>query len=113
MSIIRKKADERTHRQIIGSPSCRTTISAVRNGFDICIKTRRGYEVMPEIDVSSSYDTVKIRLRKSRGPRIGERVMCGRVLVEVKDKRWTENGTLMLNDSITGGWYAWEDKSDE
>jgi len=57
---------------------------------------------VPEIDHDSG--SVTIRTRKDAGPRIGQRIMVGKRLVEVAERRWTPKGTLQIRDSITGAW---------
>ena len=79
-----------------------TTTTPVAGGADIVIEPRRGQIVMREIDHDSGQ--VTIRVRKDTGPRIGQRIMVGKRLVEVAERRWTSKGTLQVRDSITGAW---------
>jgi hypothetical protein len=79
-----------------------TTTTPVNGGADIVVEPRRGYVIMPEIDHDSG--SVTIRTRKDAGPRIGQRIMVGKRLVEVAERRWTSKGTLQVRDSITGAW---------
>ena len=79
-----------------------TTTTPVNGGADIVIEPRRGQIVMREIDHDSG--SVTIRVRKDAGPRLGERIMVGKRLVEVAERRWTSKGTLQVRDSITGAW---------
>jgi len=78
------------------------TTTPVNGGADIVIEPRRGYVIMPEVDHDSG--SVTIRTRKDAGPRIGQRIMVGKRLVEVAERRWTPKGTLQIRDSITGAW---------
>ena len=78
------------------------TTTPVNGGADIVIEPRRGYVIMPEVDHDSG--SVTIRVRKDAGPRLGERIMVGKRLVEVAERRWTPKGTLQIRDSITGAW---------
>lgn len=78
------------------------TTTPVAGGADIVIEPRRGQIVMQEIDHDSG--SVTIRVRKDAGPRIGQRVMVGKRLVEVAERRWTSKGTLQVRDSDTGVW---------
>ena len=78
------------------------TTTPVNGGADIVIEPRRGYVIMPEVDHDSG--SVTIRVRKDAGPRLGERIMVGKRLVEVAERRWTPKGTLQVRDSITGAW---------
>ena len=52
--------------------------------------------------------TMTLHLRSDHGPRIGERVMVGRTLVKVLEKRYDQDGRLMLLDEDTKAWFAWE-----
>lgn len=79
-----------------------TTTTPVNGGADIVIEPRRGQIVMREIDHDSGQ--VTIRVRKDAGPRIGQRIMVGKRLVEVAERRWTSKGTLQVRDSDTGAW---------
>lgn len=74
----------------------------IAGGADVCITPRRGYIVVPEVDHDSG--EVTVRVRKDAGPRIGQRVMVGRRLVEVAERRWTTKGTLQIRDADTGAW---------
>jgi hypothetical protein len=47
---------------------------------------------------------VTIHVRKDAGPRIGQRVMVGKRLVEVAERRWTSKGTLQIRCADTGAW---------
>ena len=79
-----------------------TKINELENGCDIEITTVDG---MTFEDGSTS---VTLHVRGSHGPRIGERVMVGRVLVKVLEKRYDQEGRLMLLDEDTKAWFAWE-----
>jgi hypothetical protein len=78
------------------------TTTPVNGGADVCITPRRGYIVVPEVDHDSG--SVTIRVRKDAGPRIGQRVMVGKRLVEVAERRWTSKGTLQIRCADTGAW---------
>ena len=78
------------------------TTTPVNGGADIVIEPRRGYIFVPEVDHDSGQ--VTIRVRKDAGPRLGERIMVGKRLVEVAERRWTSKGTLQVRDSDTGAW---------
>ena len=80
----------------------RFTTTPVNSGADIVIEPRRGYIFVPEIDHDSGQ--VTIRVRKDAGPRIGQRVMVGKRLVEVAERRWTSKGTLQIRCADTGVW---------
>ena len=49
----------------------------------------------------------KLVLRSDYGPRIGERVMCGKTLVKVAQKRYDSDYRLMVMDEDTKAWFAW------
>jgi len=49
----------------------------------------------------------EVVLRSDYGPRIGERVMCGKTLVKVSQKRYDSNHKLMVMDEDTKAWFAW------
>ena len=78
------------------------TTTPVNGGADIVIEPRRGYVSMPEVDHDSG--SVTIRTRKDAGPRLGERIMVGKRLVEVAERRWTPKGTLQIRCADTGVW---------
>lgn len=79
-----------------------TETRPVAGGADVVVTPRRGYAIMPEVDVDTG--EVVIRVRKDAGPRIGETLMVGKRLVEVTERRWSGKGTLQIRDSITGAW---------
>jgi hypothetical protein len=79
-----------------------TTTTPVNGGADIVIEPRHGQIAMREIDHDSGQ--VTIRIRKDAGPRIGQRVMVGKRLVEVAERRWTSKGTLQIRCADTGAW---------
>jgi hypothetical protein len=79
-----------------------TTTTPVNGGADVTIEPRRGYIFVPEVDHDTG--SVTVRTRKDAGPRLGERIMVGKRLVEVAERRWTSKGTLQVRDSITGAW---------
>ena len=78
------------------------TTTPVAGGADIVIEPRRGYIFVPEVDHDSGQ--VIIRTRKDVGPRIGQRIMVGKRLVEVAERRWTSKGTLQIRCADTGAW---------
>ena len=78
------------------------TTTPVNGGADIVIEPRRGYIFVPEIDHDTG--SVTVRTRKDAGPRIGQRVMVGKRLVEVAERRWTSKGTLQIRCADTGAW---------
>lgn len=51
--------------------------------------------------------TKEIILRSDYGPRIGERIICGGLLVKVADKRYSESGSLWVLDEDTRAWFEW------
>jgi hypothetical protein len=79
-----------------------TTTTPVNGGADIVIEPRRGYIFVPEVDHDTG--SVTVRTRKDAGPRIGQRVMVGKRLVEVAERRWTSKGTLQIRCADTGVW---------
>ena len=52
--------------------------------------------------------TMEVVLRSDYGPRIGERVMCGKVLVKVAQRRYDDNHDLMVMDEDTKAWFRWD-----
>lgn len=80
----------------------RVTTTPVNGGADVVIEPRRGYVIVPEVDVETGAAT--LRIRKDAGPRIGQRIMVGKRLVEVTERRWTPKGTLQIRDADTGAW---------
>lgn len=78
------------------------TTTPVNGGADVVIEPRRGYVIVPEVDVETGAATM--RIRKDPGPRIGQRIMVGRRLVEVAERRWTTKGTLQIRCADTGAW---------
>ena len=78
------------------------TTTPVNGGADIVIEPRRGYIFVPEVDRDSG--SVTVRARKDAGPRIGQRIMVGKCLVEVAERRWTSKGTLQIRCADTGAW---------
>ena len=81
-----------------------TETTPVAGGADVRLTPRRGHVVMPEVEVDAG--EVIIHVRRDAGPRIGQRVMVGKRLVEVKARRWDNHGRLQVLDSITGAWLA-------
>jgi hypothetical protein len=59
----------------------------------------------PDIDVEDN-DCVTVHVRKEKVPRIGERIMVGKRLVEVAERRWTPSGKLQVRDADSGSWTA-------
>lgn len=51
--------------------------------------------------------TVTLHFREDQGPRIGERVMVGRTLVKVAEKRFDQRGALQVMDEDTRAWFKW------
>ena len=78
------------------------TTTPVNGGADIVIEPRRGYIFVPEVDHDTG--SVTVRTRKDAGPRIGQRIMVGKRLVEVAERRWTSKGTLQIRCADTGAW---------
>ena len=70
-------------------------------GCDLTISALRG------LTFEDGSTSMNLHLRKEHGPRIGERVMVNGVLVKVLDKRYGDNGSLLLLDEDTKAWHKW------
>lgn len=74
-------------------------------GADIRIYACGSYVIDSDIEVGTG--AVRMRLRHDTGPRVGQRVMVDGRLVKVKDRRWSDDGRLMLLDEDTRAWVPW------
>jgi len=50
----------------------------------------------------------EIVVKNDYGPRIGERVMCGKTLIKVAQKRYDSEHRLQLFDEDTHAWFIWD-----
>lgn len=74
----------------------------LENGSAIVITAKNG------LAFDDGSRTCEILLTDDYGPRIGERVMCGDVLVKVAQKRRSEDRRLWLMDEDTRAWFRYE-----
>lgn len=70
-------------------------------GFDVVVGS------VYRLKTESGESTVTLHFRNDHGPRIGERVMIGRTLVKVADKRYDQSGTIHVLDEDTKAWHKW------
>ena len=96
-----RRATTRTMNAFI---QCAT--SPAPGGADVTVTTRRGYIVVPEVEVDTG--EVIIHVRKDAGPRVGESVMVGKRHVKVAKRRYDNYGRLQVMDADTGAWVAME-----
>jgi len=52
---------------------------------------------------------LEVALMNDHGPRVGERVMCGKTLVKVAQRRYDANQRLMVMDEDTKAWFIWDE----
>lgn len=71
------------------------------DGAVLVIKTKH------DLRFEDGSTTKEMVLRANYGPRLGERVMCGGVLVKVADKRYSESGAMWVMDEDTKAWFEW------
>lgn len=74
----------------------------IEDGAAIVITAKHG------LTFDDGSTTKEIVLRSDYGPRIGERVMCGKVLVKVLQKRYDSEHRVQLLDEDTRAWFIWE-----
>lgn len=98
----------RTHRTVNMNAFARFETAPVKGGADIRIVARGNHAIMPEIDADTG--EVILRLRKEVGPLPGRRVMVGKRLVKVKDRRYDHKGNLQLMDE-DGAWVLFDQGS--
>ena len=79
----------------------RVTTIPREDGFDVVVGSVHG------LKTEGGESTVTLHFRNDHGPRIGERVMIGRSLVKVADKRHDQKGGLQLLDEDTRAWFPW------
>lgn len=72
------------------------------DGAILVIKARNGFLF------ENGKPELKIVVKRDYGPRIGERVMCGKVLVKVADKRYDSKMNVQVMDEDTKVWFKWE-----
>ncbi len=72
------------------------------DGALLVVSTKRG------LTFENGERTMEIVVRSDYGPRIGERVMIGRHLVKVSQRRYDSGHNLMLMDEDTKAWFRWE-----
>ena len=80
----------------------RFSTTPVQGGCDITVEALHG------MTFENGDTSLTLRLRRNHGPRVGERVMVGRTLVKVLEKRYDQAGNLMLLDEDTKAWFQWE-----
>lgn len=85
----------------MGNPYALFTTIPRDGGFDVIVGARG------RARTEDGESTVTIHFREGHGPRIGERVMVGRRLVKVADRRYDQTGRLQLLDEDTGTWEPW------
>lgn len=85
----------------------RFSTTPTNGGCDIVVEAVRG------MTFEDGGTSVTLHLRKDHGPRVGERVMVGRTLVKVLDRRYDQSGNLMLLDEDTKAWHQWKGETDE
>ena len=90
----------------MGNPYALITTVPRDGGFDVVVsfeaKDREAVRATEGGERSAT-----IRFREDHGPRIGERVMIGRSLVKVADKRYDQSGAIHVLDEDTRAWHKW------
>lgn len=81
--------------------SYEVTAHAVDGGLDLVVSCKAGLS-LPDGTTSTT-----LHLRKDHGPRVGERIMMGKVGVKVLEKRYDCNGHLWVLDEDTRAWFKW------
>lgn len=76
----------------------------VAGGADVFIRAKAGHVLL----VEDTGGTVTVRVRRTEGPRLGERIIVHNMLVKVADRRYDEQGRLWVMDEDTGAWMVVE-----
>lgn len=79
----------------------RVTTIPREDGFDVVVGSVHG------LKTEGGESTVTLHFRNDHGPRIGERVMIGRSLVKVADRRYDQSGAIHVLDEDTKAWHKW------
>lgn len=79
----------------------RVTTIPRHDGFDVVVGSKGSAKT------EQGEATVTLHFRNDHGPRIGERVMIGRSLVKVADKRYDQSGAIHVLDEDTKAWHKW------
>lgn len=86
----------------MGNPYARFTTIPRDGGFDVIVGAKG------DAKTEAGDSTVTIHFRDDHGPRIGERVMVGKRLAKVADRRYDQAGRLQLLDEDTRIWEPWD-----